>query len=89
MLNARVVGLASCPGVVLEAALPLLRRMNRELAMDSDFWADTAWIAGSGPVPCGMSRPAVRRSNMAGWTGCGYRPPSRAHQASVIQVYSR
>jgi hypothetical protein len=29
----------------LKAALPLLKRMIRELAMDSDFWTDTVWIA--------------------------------------------
>jgi hypothetical protein len=56
----------------LKAALPLLKRMIRELAMDSDFWADTVWIADSTPVPCGMSRPTVQRSNMAGWAGYGY-----------------
>jgi hypothetical protein len=56
----------------LKAALPLLKRMIRELAMDSDFWTDTVWIADSTPVPCGMSRPAVQRSNMAGWAGYGY-----------------
>jgi hypothetical protein len=56
----------------LKAALPLLKRMIRELAMDSDFWTDTVWIADSTPVPCGMSRPTVQRSNMAGWAGYGY-----------------
>ncbi|AOR30392.1 hypothetical protein BFF78_04385 [Streptomyces fodineus] len=56
----------------LKAALPLLKRMIRELAMDSDFWTDTVWIADSAPVPCGMSRPTVQRSKMAGWAGYGY-----------------
>ena len=56
----------------LKAALPLLKRMIRELAMDSDFWTDTVWIADSTPVPCGMSRPTVQRSNMAGWADYGY-----------------
>jgi len=56
----------------LKSALPLLKRMIRELAMDSDFWTDTVWIADSTPVPCGMSRPTVQRSNMAGWAGYGY-----------------
>lgn len=56
----------------LKSALPLLKRMIRELAMDSDFWTDTVWIADSTPVPCGMSRPTVQRSNTAGWSGYGY-----------------
>jgi hypothetical protein len=56
----------------LKSALPLLKRMIRELAMDSDFWTDTVWIADSTPVPCGMSRPTVQRSNMAGWAAYGY-----------------
>jgi hypothetical protein len=51
----------------LRSALPLVKRMIRELAMDSDFWFDNHWIVDSTPVPCGMSRPTVQRSNMAGW----------------------
>ncbi|MEV5431744.1 IS982 family transposase [Streptomyces sp. NPDC052701] len=56
----------------LRAALPLVKRIIRELARDSDFWTDTVWIADSTPVPCGMSRPTVRRSDLAGWAGYGY-----------------
>ena len=56
----------------LKYALPLLKRMIRELAMDSDFCTDTVWIADSTPVPCGMSRATVQRSDMAGWAGYGY-----------------
>jgi hypothetical protein len=56
----------------LRAALPLVKRMIRELAMDSDFWTDTVWITDSTPVPCGMSRPTVQRSDLAGWAGYGY-----------------
>lgn len=56
----------------LRAALPLVKRLVRELAMDSDFWTDTVWITDSTPVPCGMSRPTVQRSNLAGWAGYGY-----------------
>ncbi len=55
----------------LRAALPLVKRMIRELARDSDFWTDTVWITDSTPVPCGMSRPTVKRSNLAGWAGYG------------------
>jgi Transposase DDE domain len=56
----------------LRAALPLVKRMIRELARDSDFWFDNHWIVDSTPVPCGMSRPTVQRSNLAGWAGYGY-----------------
>ncbi|MEU7004647.1 IS982 family transposase [Nonomuraea sp. NPDC046570] len=56
----------------LRAALPLVKRMIRELAIDSDFWFDNHWITDSTPVPCGMSRPTVQRSNLAGWAGYGY-----------------
>ncbi|MFD3762720.1 hypothetical protein [Streptomyces sp. NPDC058622] len=48
----------------LRAALPLVKRVIREPATDSDFWTDTAWITDSTPVPCGMSRPTVQRSNI-------------------------
>ncbi|MEU9111377.1 IS982 family transposase [Streptomyces sp. NPDC048483] len=62
----------------LRAALPRVKRMIRELAMDSDFWTDTVWITDSTPVPCGMSRPTVQRSDLAGWAGYGYcASPSR------------
>jgi len=30
-------------------------------------------IAGSTPVPCGMSRETVKRSELAGWAGYGYQ----------------
>ncbi|HEV3172231.1 MAG TPA: IS982 family transposase, partial [Actinocrinis sp.] len=40
----------------LRAALPLVKRVIRLLARDSDFWLDTVWITDSTPVPCGMSR---------------------------------
>lgn len=56
----------------LRAALPLVKRVIRELAIDSDFWFDNHWIVDSTPVPCGMSRPTVQRSNLAGWAGYGY-----------------
>ncbi|MFI1336820.1 IS982 family transposase [Streptomyces sp. NPDC020845] len=56
----------------LKAELPLVRRAVRMLAADTDFWFDTHWIADSTPVPCGMSRPTVKRSDLAGWAGYGY-----------------
>ena len=45
----------------LRAALPLIKKTIRELARDSDFWFDNHWIVDSTPIPCGMSRPTVKR----------------------------
>jgi Transposase DDE domain len=56
----------------LRAALPLIKQVIRDLAVDSDFWFDNVWIADSTPVECGRSRPAVKRSDMAGWANYGY-----------------
>jgi hypothetical protein len=56
----------------LRAALPLIKRVIRLLATDTDFWHDTVWITDSTPVPCGMSRPTVKRSELAGWANYGY-----------------
>jgi hypothetical protein len=64
----------------LRAALPLVKRMIRELAMDSDFWFDNHWIVDSTPLPCGMSRPTVQRSNTAGWAQYGYCASHSAHR---------
>lgn len=56
----------------LRAALPLVKRVIRLLARDTDYWLDNVWITDSTPVPCGMSRPTVKRSNLAGWASYGY-----------------
>lgn len=56
----------------LRAALGLVKRVIRMLAKSSDFWLDDCWIADYTPVPCGMSRPTVKRSDLAGWAGYGY-----------------
>jgi hypothetical protein len=56
----------------LRSALPLVKRVIRMLAADTDFWLDDVWIADSTPVECGRSRPTVQRSEMAGWAGYGY-----------------
>jgi hypothetical protein len=56
----------------LRAALPQIKRIIRILAKDTDFWHDTVWITDSTPVPCGMSRPTVKRSELAGFAGYGY-----------------
>ena len=58
----------------LRAALPLLARAIRVLAQDTDLWDDLAWIVDSTPVECARSRPAVRRSELAGWAAYGYCP---------------
>jgi Transposase DDE domain len=56
----------------LRNAVGLFKRIIRMLARDSDFWLDDCWIVDSTPVPCGMSRPTVKRSDIAGWAGYGY-----------------
>jgi hypothetical protein len=58
----------------LRAALPLLKRLIRELAADTDLWTDPVWLVDSTPVECARSRPAVRRSALAGVAGYGYCP---------------
>jgi Transposase DDE domain len=58
----------------LRAALPLLARAIRALAEDTDLFDDLAWVVDSTPVECARSRPAVRRSALAGWAGYGYCP---------------
>ncbi|WP_413798339.1 IS982 family transposase [Streptomyces iranensis] len=56
----------------LRAAFPLIKRIIRELAVDTAFWFDDVWITDSTPVECGRSRPTVKRSDLAGWAGYGY-----------------
>nr|WP_155589802.1 hypothetical protein [Streptomyces cavernae] len=56
----------------LRAALPQVKRLIRVLAKDTDFWHDPVWICDSTPVPCGTSRPTVKRSEVAGWASYGY-----------------
>ena len=56
----------------IRAALPRIKRWIRTLAQDTDFWEETVWIADSTPVPCGASRPTVKRSQLAGWANYGY-----------------
>ena len=42
------------------------------LVTDTDLWRHPIRIADSTPVPCGMSRETVQRSDLAGWAGYGY-----------------
>ncbi|MGY1698490.1 IS982 family transposase [Geodermatophilus sp. SYSU D00766] len=58
----------------LRAALPLLKRLIRELAADTDLWADPVWLVDSTAVECARSRPTVARSDLAGIAGYGYCP---------------
>ncbi len=58
----------------LRRALPLLKRCIRELAADTDLWADPVWLVDSTPVECARSRPTVARSDLAGIAGYGYCP---------------
>lgn len=50
----------------LRAALPLVKKVIRDLARDSDFWFDNHWIVDSTPIPCRMSRPTAQRSDLTG-----------------------
>jgi hypothetical protein len=56
----------------LRTAVPLLKRVIRLLATDTDLWTDSCWIVDSTPVECARSRPTVKRSNLAGWAAYGY-----------------
>ena len=56
----------------LRAAWPLIRRLIRVLAADTDLWIDPIWVVDSTPVECARSRPTARRSELAGWAGYGY-----------------
>ena len=56
----------------LRGAVPLIKRLIRVLAADTDLWTDPVWITDSTPVECARSRPAAKRSDLAGWAGYGY-----------------
>ena len=58
----------------LRSALPLIKRLIRVLAADTDLWHDPVWLVDSTPVECARSRPTVQRSNLAGWAGYSYCP---------------
>src|SRR3954453_4609740 len=58
----------------LRAALPLLKRLIRVLAADTDLWADPVWLVDSTPGECARSRPTVLRSDLAGIAGYSYCP---------------
>jgi hypothetical protein len=56
----------------LKAAEPLLRKAIVVLAIHCPSWFDDLWITDATPVPCGMSRETVKRSDLAGHAGYGY-----------------
>jgi Transposase DDE domain len=58
----------------LRNALPLIKRLIRALATDTDLWTDPLWLVDSTPVECARSRPTVKRSDLAGWAGYSYCP---------------
>ncbi len=56
----------------LRTAVPLLKKVIRLLALDTDLGTDTTWVVDSTPVECGRSRATTKRSELAGWAGHGY-----------------
>ncbi|MDX8055217.1 IS982 family transposase [Lentzea sp. BCCO 10_0798] len=56
----------------LRTAVPLLKKVIRLLAVDTDLWTDATWVVDSTPVECGRSRETTKRSELAGWAGYGY-----------------
>jgi len=53
-------------------AQPLLCKAILVLAACCPFWFDDLWMIDATPVPCGMSRETVKRSDLAGHVGYGY-----------------
>lgn len=56
----------------LKTAYPLLCKTILTLAASCPSWFDDLWITDATPVPCGMSRQTVKRSDLAGHTNYGY-----------------
>jgi len=56
---------------------PLIGRVIRLLARDTDLWHHDVWLADSTPVECARSRQTVKRSELAG-TACGCCAPPTA-----------
>ncbi|MGK5110999.1 transposase [Geodermatophilus sp. CPCC 205506] len=56
----------------LRGVLPVLKRVIRDLAAATDLWTDPVWLVDSTPLECARSRPAARRSDLAGAAGYGY-----------------
>jgi hypothetical protein len=56
----------------LKDARPLLCKAILTLAVCCPSWFDDLWMTDATPVPCGMSRETVKRSDLAGHAGYGY-----------------
>jgi hypothetical protein len=56
----------------LRDAQPLLCKTIHLLATCCPSWFDDLWITDATPVPCGMSRETVKRSELAGYANYGY-----------------
>ena len=56
----------------LKNAHPLLCKTILTLASCCPSWFDDLWMTDATPVPCGMSRQTVKRSELAGHAGYGY-----------------
>jgi len=56
----------------LKNAEPLLRKAILTLALCCPSWFDGLWMTDATPVPCGMSRETVTRSDLAGYADYGY-----------------
>lgn len=56
----------------LKTAEPLLCKAIITLAVCCPSWFDDLWMTDATPVPCGMSRETVKRSDLAGHAGYGY-----------------
>lgn len=56
----------------LRNAQPLLGKAIVTLAACCPSWFDDLWITDATPVPCGMSRETVKRSDLAGHASYGY-----------------
>lgn len=56
----------------LKTAQPLLCKTILTLAACCPSWFDDLWITDATPVPCGMSRETVKRSDLAGHASYGY-----------------
>jgi hypothetical protein len=56
----------------LKAAQPLLSKAIAMLAEQCPSWFDDMWMTDATPLPCGMSRETVKRSDLTGHAGYGY-----------------
>jgi hypothetical protein len=56
----------------VKAAAPLICKTIEHLATLCPSWTDDLRLFDATPVPCGMSRETVRRSDLAGLAGYGY-----------------